>query len=158
MFISCWRDFLGILCICGGSEAPVGFSRSLSHKRKSCTKGFLLNGAVNFYKLKTCINSKSAKLPRHPQLRSVYREFPPGRLCTEHPSPQGLCLWGQQQLTLTSATLLTWEPWDCCCSRQKAHRGLRQHTYHYVRNSWMWQECHVPIIGRGQISLQCGNG
>lgn len=56
---------------------------------------------------------------------------------------------GSSRLMLTSTILLTWAPWECCCSRQKPHHWLRQCTYHHVRNSWMWQEYHVPHNWKG---------
>lgn len=70
----------------------------MSHRIKNCTEGPLLSGMVSSYKLKAFTSFKSAKLPLHPRLRSVYSEFPPGNLCTGNPSPQGLCLRRKQQV------------------------------------------------------------
>lgn len=96
------------------------------------------------------MSSKSARFPLHPRLRSVCSEFPPGNLCTENPGHRKVCASeGSSRLTLTSTTLLTWAPRECCCSRQKPHHRLRQRTYHHVRNSWMWQEYHVPHNWKG---------
>lgn len=96
------------------------------------------------------MSSKSARFPLHPRLRSVCSEFPPGNLCTENPGHRKVCASeGSSRLTLTSTTLLTWAPRECCCSRQKPHHRLRQCTYHHVRNSWMWQEYHVPHNWKG---------
>lgn len=75
--------------------------------------------------------------------------FPQATFTQKSPRHKVCAFEGSSRLTLTSTTLLTRAPCEYCCSRQKTHHGLRERTYHCVRNSWMWQECHVPLNGKG---------